>query len=146
MNKILVEVSVGELLDKISILEIKKEKINKLETETTAELSKDEIEIIVEEPEKDYTLLTDEELISELKAIIENKPVQEIKSIVEIIKTEFNSKFNDELRLYFKSPPILILLFDVPLFTLSRLFEKNGIKEMLFPCFGGGVSHMRAPA
>ena len=28
MNKILVEVSVGELLDKISILEIKKEKIS----------------------------------------------------------------------------------------------------------------------
>ena len=28
MNKILIEVSVGELLDKISILEIKKEKIN----------------------------------------------------------------------------------------------------------------------
>ena len=27
MNKILVEVSVGELLDKISILEIKKEKV-----------------------------------------------------------------------------------------------------------------------
>ena len=27
MNKILIEVSVGELLDKISILEIKKEKI-----------------------------------------------------------------------------------------------------------------------
>ena len=27
MNKILVEVSIGELLDKISILEIKKEKI-----------------------------------------------------------------------------------------------------------------------
>ena len=32
MNKILVEVSVGELLDKISILEIKKEKIKDLET------------------------------------------------------------------------------------------------------------------
>tara|TARA_B100000767_G_C19373570_1_gene372933 strand:+ start:60 stop:449 length:390 start_codon:yes stop_codon:yes gene_type:complete len=31
MNKILVEVSVGELLDKISILEIKKDKINDLE-------------------------------------------------------------------------------------------------------------------
>ena len=31
MNKILVEVSVGELLDKISILEIKKEKIEKTE-------------------------------------------------------------------------------------------------------------------
>ena len=32
MNKILVEVSVGELLDKISILEIKKEKILDLES------------------------------------------------------------------------------------------------------------------
>ena len=31
MNKILVEVSVGELLDKISILEIKQEKINNTE-------------------------------------------------------------------------------------------------------------------
>ena len=31
MNKILIEVSVGELLDKISILEIKKEKIKDLE-------------------------------------------------------------------------------------------------------------------
>jgi len=31
MNKIIVEVSVGELLDKISILEIKKEKINDAE-------------------------------------------------------------------------------------------------------------------
>ena len=31
MNKILIEVSVGELLDKISILEIKKEKIKNLE-------------------------------------------------------------------------------------------------------------------
>ena len=31
MNKILVEISVGELLDKISILEIKKEKISNLE-------------------------------------------------------------------------------------------------------------------
>ena len=32
MNKILIEVSVGELLDKISILEIKKEKIRDLES------------------------------------------------------------------------------------------------------------------
>ena len=31
MNKILIEVSVGELLDKISILEIKKKKINDIE-------------------------------------------------------------------------------------------------------------------
>jgi len=32
MNKILVEVSIGELLDRISILEIKKEKISNLES------------------------------------------------------------------------------------------------------------------
>ena len=32
MNKILVEVSVGELLDKISILEIKKERITEAES------------------------------------------------------------------------------------------------------------------
>ena len=32
MNKILIEVSVGELLDKISILEIKKEKIKDIES------------------------------------------------------------------------------------------------------------------
>ena len=31
MNKIIVEVSIGELLDKISILEIKQEKIKDLE-------------------------------------------------------------------------------------------------------------------
>ena len=34
MNKILVEVSVGELLDKISILEIKKEKIKEIKVYT----------------------------------------------------------------------------------------------------------------
>ena len=51
MNKILVEVSVGELLDKISILEIKKDKIKnpeKLEY-ILDELSilKDELKIIL---------------------------------------------------------------------------------------------------
>ena len=34
MNKIIVEVSVGELLDKISILEIKKEKIKEIKEYT----------------------------------------------------------------------------------------------------------------
>ena len=37
MNKILVEVSVGELLDKVSILEIKKEKIKDPELVVVAE-------------------------------------------------------------------------------------------------------------
>jgi hypothetical protein len=46
MNKILVEVSVGELLDKISILEIKKDKIKDPEK---LEYIKDELSILKEE-------------------------------------------------------------------------------------------------
>ena len=62
---------------------------------TTANL--EEKETVIVEPEKDYTLLSEEELITELKTVIESKPIQEIKSVVEIIKTEFNFKFNDKL-------------------------------------------------
>ena len=46
MNKILVEVSVGELLDKISILEIKKEKIKNAEK---LEYILDELSLLKEE-------------------------------------------------------------------------------------------------
>jgi hypothetical protein len=46
MNKILVEVSVGELLDKISILEIKKDKIKDPEK---LEYIKDELSVLREE-------------------------------------------------------------------------------------------------
>ena len=46
MNKILVEVSVGELLDKISILEIKKEKIKDPEK---LEYIRDELSLLREE-------------------------------------------------------------------------------------------------
>ena len=46
MNKILIEVSVGELLDKISILEIKKDKIKDPEK---LEYIKDELSILKEE-------------------------------------------------------------------------------------------------
>ena len=46
MNKILVEVSIGELLDKISILEIKKDKIKDPEK---LEYIKDELSILREE-------------------------------------------------------------------------------------------------
>ena len=49
MNKILVEVSVGELLDKISILEIKKEKIKDAEK---LKFINDEYEILKSEFDK----------------------------------------------------------------------------------------------
>jgi hypothetical protein len=79
--------------------EVKKEEPKNPESESKEEVTakEDEKEVVAEEPEKDYTLLSEEELITELKALVESKPIQEIKSVVEIIKTEFNSKFNDEL-------------------------------------------------
>jgi hypothetical protein len=52
MNKILVEVSVGELLDKISILEIKKEKIKDLEK---LNFINDEHSILKEQLDKNVT-------------------------------------------------------------------------------------------
>ena len=57
MNKILVEVSVGELLDKISILEIKQEKIKNTES---LKFIKDEYNIL--KSELDKNVKTDENL------------------------------------------------------------------------------------
>tara|TARA_Y100000992_G_scaffold271333_1_gene212214 strand:+ start:215 stop:604 length:390 start_codon:yes stop_codon:yes gene_type:complete len=67
MNKILVEVSVGELLDKISILEIKKSKIN-----NTSKLKfiNQEYQILKSELEKNIKNLEKiEKLFNNLKAI-----------------------------------------------------------------------------
>ncbi len=50
-----------------------------------------------EEPQKDYTTLSEKELITELQFLVKEKLVQEIKTQVEEIKTVFNSKFNEEL-------------------------------------------------
>jgi hypothetical protein len=57
MNKILVEVSVGELLDKISILEIKKEKIK---DEKNLKFINDEYKILKDELEQN--IKSDEKL------------------------------------------------------------------------------------
>ena len=57
MNKILVEVSVGELLDKISILEIKKEKIK---DEKNLKFINDEYKILKDE--SDQNIKSDEKL------------------------------------------------------------------------------------
>ena len=57
MNKILVEVSVGELLDKISILEIKKEKIK---DEKNLKFINDEYKILKDE--LDQNIKSDEKL------------------------------------------------------------------------------------
>ena len=66
MNKILVEVSVGELLDKISILEIKKEKIKDLEK---LNFINDEHSILKEQLDKNVT--SDDKLQSLLQSLKE---------------------------------------------------------------------------
>jgi len=80
MNKILVEVSVGELLDKISILEIKKEKIK--------------------DPEKLKYIDNEHQILNEQL----NKNIKSDKKIEKIFKTlkEINAKLwiiEDEKRL-----------------------------------------------
>ena len=67
----------------------------------------EEKEVLIKDDEKsenneetsiiDYSKLSELELISELKTVLDSKPVNEIKEVVENIKNEFNSKFQDEL-------------------------------------------------
>ena len=67
MNKILIEVSVGELLDKISILEIKKEKIKDLDK---SKFINDEYLILKKQLDENITLNDElKKLYEELKAI-----------------------------------------------------------------------------
>ena len=66
MNKILVEVSVGELLDKISILEIKKEKIKDIEK---LKFINDEYNVL--KAELDKNIKTDENLKNFFKSLKE---------------------------------------------------------------------------
>ena len=84
MNKILVEISVGELLDKISILEIKKEKIK----------DKDNLSYINDE----YSLL---------KKQLENniKIDEKLKNLIASLKEVNNNLWNieNEKRLYEKN-------------------------------------------
>ena len=69
MNKILVEVSVGELLDKITILEIKKKKIKNIEK---LNLINDEYNILKEQLNKNVKSDTNiNELFASLKQINE---------------------------------------------------------------------------
>ena len=90
MNKILVEVSVGELLDKISILEIKKEKIK---DEKNLKFINDEYKILKDE--LDQNIKSDEKLEKLFQSL------KEINSKLWIIEDdkrlcEKNSDFNEK--------------------------------------------------
>ena len=91
MNKILVEVSVGELLDKISILEIKKEKIKDSEKlkfiNDEYEVLKDQLDKNVKSDEKiDKLFQSLKEINSKLWIIEDNKRLCEKNS-------DFSEKF-----------------------------------------------------
>ena len=90
MNKILVEVSVGELLDKISILEIKKEKIRDPEK---LRFINDEYDVLKDQFKKNVK--SDEKLDSLFKSL------KEINSKLWVIEDnkrlcEKNSEFGQE--------------------------------------------------
>ena len=91
MNKILVEVSIGELLDKISILEIKKEKIKDLKKlkfiNDEYSVLKDQLNKNVKSDEKLSELFNSlKEINSELWVIEDNKRLCEKNS-------DFGEKF-----------------------------------------------------
>ena len=90
MNKILVEVSVGELLDKISILEIKKERIKDPDK---LKFIKDEYEILKNEFDKN--IKSDSKLVKLFNAL---KNINSKLWIIEDDKRlcEKNSEFGDE--------------------------------------------------
>ena len=91
MNKILVEVSVGELLDKISILEIKQEKIKDPEKlkfiNTEHSILKDQLDNNVKSDEKLNTLFQSlKDINAKLWVIEDDKRLCEKNS-------DFNEKF-----------------------------------------------------
>lgn len=50
-----------------------------------------------EKAQKDYSKLSDKELVAELEKLLKTKKIQELKHDVEEIRSEFNNKFNEEL-------------------------------------------------
>ena len=99
-----------ETVEKTSTEATKSEGITEKETLKTVPKNTipiEEKEVLIKDDEKsenkeetsivDYSKLSELELISELKTVLDSKPVNEIKEVVENIKNEFNSKFQDEL-------------------------------------------------
>ena len=125
MNKILVEVSVGELLDKISILEIKKEKIKDLEKlkfiNDEHSVLKDQLNKNVKLDEKLSELFNSlKEINSKLWVIEDNKRLCEKNS-------EFGEKFIKLSRdVHFLNDDRAKLKLEVNNYTGSKIKE---IKE-----------------
>ncbi len=87
----------GEKVNEESNIEVEPTISSPTEEQPEDVSEKNDEQIVEEEEDKKYDTLSQEELISELKSLLKNKPIQLIKSNVESIKTAFNSKFNAEL-------------------------------------------------
>ncbi len=67
------------------------------EEEVTSSEDTDDEEGHEEKAQKDYSTLSEKELVAELERLLKTKSIQELKHDVEEIRTEFNSKFNEQL-------------------------------------------------
>ncbi len=63
----------------------------------SSEEEEDDDEEHEEKAQKDYSTLSEKELVAELDNLLKTKKIQELKHDVEEIRSEFNSKFNEEL-------------------------------------------------
>jgi len=63
----------------------------------SSEEAEDEEEDQEEKAQKDYSTFSEKELVAELEKLLKTKKIQELKHDVEEIRSEFNSKFNEEL-------------------------------------------------
>ncbi len=122
MNKILVEVSVGELLDKITILEIKKKKIKNIEK---LNLINDEYNILKEQLNKNVKSDTKiNELFDSLKQINERLwLIEDDKRMCEK-KSDFGEKFVKLSRdVHFLNDERSKIKLEINIYTGSKIKE-----------------------
>lgn len=67
------------------------------EEEVSSSEDEEEEEDHEEKAQKDYSTLSEKELVAELDRLLKTKKIQELKHDVEEIRLEFNNKFNEEL-------------------------------------------------
>ncbi len=67
------------------------------EEEVASSEDEDDEEENEEKAQKDYSTLSEKELVAELDKLLKTKKIQELKHDVEEIRSEFNNKFNEEL-------------------------------------------------
>lgn len=85
-------------MDNAETVDVSEEKeVNDEDVDDSEETDEEQEEDSEEEETLDYHALSKNELISEFKKLLKEKPIQSIKNAVEEIKTEFNAKFNEDL-------------------------------------------------